>query len=130
MEWTSEINYHFRLSAFRDRLLQFYRDEPEWIQPASRMKEVVSWVENGLEDLSISRPTERLSWGIRVPHDRTQNIYVWIDALINYITVTGYPWSPSQSNRRGWPADVQVIGKDILRLVYHIGSCSVATDYL
>jgi methionyl-tRNA synthetase len=68
-----------------------------------------------LEDLSISRPVERLTWGIRVPNDESQTIYVWLDALINYITKAGYPWVPGQEHALGWPADVQVIGKDIVR---------------
>jgi methionyl-tRNA synthetase len=79
------------------------------------MNDVVRWVSDGLEDLSISRPVERLSWGIRVPEDESQTIYVWLDALINYITKAGYPWAPGQEHTLGWPADVQVIGKDIVR---------------
>ena len=115
MEWQSEENYHFRLSAFREELLEFYKNNPEWIIPMSRMNDVVQAVENGLEDLSISRPTERLSWGIRVPQDETQTIYVWLDALVNYITKAGYPWAPGQEQAGGWPADCQIIGKDIVR---------------
>jgi methionyl-tRNA synthetase len=115
VEWTSETNYHFRLSAFKDKLLQYYKDNPEFVVPATRMKDVVKWVEAGLEDLSISRPVERLSWGIRVPDDDSQTIYVWLDALINYITKAGYPWTPGTETLEGWPADVQVIGKDIVR---------------
>jgi methionyl-tRNA synthetase len=79
------------------------------------MKEVVQSVEAGLEDLSISRPYDRLSWGIRVPGDDTQTIYVWLDALMNYITKAGYPWTPGRETEGGWPADCQVIGKDIVR---------------
>jgi methionyl-tRNA synthetase len=115
VEWSSETNYHFRLSAFRDKLLEFYSENPEFVVPATRMKDVVKWVEAGLEDLSVSRPIERLSWGIRVPDDDTQTIYVWLDALINYITKAGYPWAPGKETSGGWPADVQVIGKDIVR---------------
>lgn len=115
VEWSSEINYHFRLSLFKDRLLQFYKENPEFVVPATRMDEVVSWVSAGLEDLSISRPVERLTWGIRVPDDSSQTIYVWLDALINYITKAGYPWAPGKESAGGWPADVQVIGKDIVR---------------
>jgi methionyl-tRNA synthetase len=81
----------------------------------SRHKDVVQQVSNGLEDLSISRPSTRLSWGIPVPDDDTQTIYVWLDALINYITKAGYPWTPGSETVGGWPADVQVIGKDIVR---------------
>lgn len=117
VQWTSEENYHFRLSAFRDQLLEFYERNPGWIIPASRMKEVVHSVSGGLEDLSISRPTERLSWGIRVPDDESQTIYVWLDALVNYITKAGYPFPPGEEHAEGWPADCQVIGKDIVRYV-------------
>ncbi|KAG9832782.1 hypothetical protein KCV05_g13319, partial [Aureobasidium melanogenum] len=115
VEWTSEINYHFRLSAFRDKLLAYYAENSEWITPQAKMKEIVSAVTAGLEDLSISRPSSRLTWGIRVPTDPTQTIYVWLDALINYATAAGYPWAPGSEHTGGWPADVQIIGKDILR---------------
>jgi methionyl-tRNA synthetase len=115
VEWTSEKNYHFRLSAMKDELLQFYKKNPEFVVPAARMNDVVKWVSEGLEDLSVSRPVERLTWGIRVPDDDSQTIYVWLDALINYITKAGYPWAPGQEQALGWPADVQVIGKDIVR---------------
>lgn len=116
VEWTEETNYHFRMTALKDRLLEFYKENPEWVVPRQRMKEVVSWVENHLEDLSISRPVERLGWGIRVPDDPSQTIYVWVDALINYITKAGFPgWQPGREHEGGWPADVHVIGKDITR---------------
>jgi methionyl-tRNA synthetase len=115
VEWSSEINYHFRLSVFREKLLEFYKANPTWISPEHRMQEVVKAVEAGLEDLSISRPYDRLNWGIRVPGDDTQTIYVWLDALVNYITKAGYPWAPGRETVGGWPADCQVIGKDIVR---------------
>ncbi|KAI1311498.1 tRNA synthetases class I (M)-domain-containing protein [Xylaria venustula] len=116
VEWTEERNYHFRLTAFRDRLLQFYSDNRDWIVPAARFVEVVDWVENNLEDLSISRPASRLDWGIPVPDDPSQTIYVWLDALVNYITTTGYPyWQPGSEHTGAWPADVHVVGKDIVR---------------
>lgn len=116
VEWIEEKNYHFRMTALKDRLLEFYAANPEWLIPATRQNEVVSWVTNNLEDLSISRPTERLSWGIPVPDDPSQTIYVWVDALINYITKAGYPnWTPGKEDAGGWPADVQVVGKDIVR---------------
>ncbi|KAF2832110.1 hypothetical protein CC86DRAFT_366002 [Ophiobolus disseminans] len=115
VEWSSETNYHFRLSAFREKLLEFYKANPTWVVPEHRMKEVVQSVEAGLEDLSISRPYDRLTWGIRVPGDETQTIYVWLDALVNYITKAGYPWTPGLDTAGGWPADCQVIGKDIVR---------------
>lgn len=116
VEWLEEKNYHFRLTDFKDKLLEFYRANPEWIEPKHRMSEVVSWVENNLEDLSISRPADRLSWGIPVPGDPDQTIYVWVDALINYLTNAGYPtWMADLMRGGGWPADVHIIGKDILR---------------
>jgi methionyl-tRNA synthetase len=79
------------------------------------MNNVIEAVSEGLEDLSISRPVERLSWGIPVPSDPSQTIYVWLDALVNYITKAGYPWTPGQEQEGGWPADLQVVGKDIVR---------------
>lgn len=115
VEWTSEKNYHFRLSAFKDRLLDFYKTNPNFVVPASRMSDVVKSVSDGLVDLSVSRPVERLTWGIPVPDDESQTIYVWLDALVNYITKAGYPWAPGKENALGWPADVQVVGKDIVR---------------
>lgn len=116
VEWVEEKNLCFRMSALKDRLLEFYKNNPGWIEPAHRMNEVTDWVKNHLEDLSISRPIQRLSWGIRVPDDPGQTIYVWVDALINYITAAGFPnWPPGEGHKGGWPVDVQVIGKDILR---------------
>ncbi|KAI3334391.1 tRNA synthetases class I (M)-domain-containing protein [Ustulina deusta] len=116
VEWTEEKNYHFRLTAFRDRLLQFYRENPAWVVPSNRFAEVIDWVENSLEDLSVSRPASRLDWGIAVPDDPSQTIYVWLDALVNYITTTGYPfWQHGSGRTGGWPADVHVVGKDIVR---------------
>lgn len=115
VEWTSEANYHFRLSALKDRLLEFYKQNEQFVVPSTRMQDVIRWVSEGLEDLSISRPVERLTWGIPVPDDDSQTIYVWLDALVNYITKAGYPWAPGQESALGWPADVQVIGKDIVR---------------
>lgn len=116
VEWLEEKNYHFRMTALKDQLLQFYQDNPEWVVPKYRMQEVVDWVERSLEDLSISRPSNRLDWGIRVPGDESQTIYVWVDALINYLTKAGFPnWTPGKQMEGGWPADVHVIGKDILR---------------
>lgn len=115
VEWTSERNYHFRLSAFREKLLKFYEENPKYIVPKSRMDDVVRQVKTGLEDLSISRPTERLTWGVPVPTDSSQTIYVWLDALLNYATAVGYPFTPGQEAAAGWPVDVQVVGKDIVR---------------
>jgi methionyl-tRNA synthetase len=113
--WTEEENYHFRLTAFKDRLLELYRKNPNLIKPAERQNEVVSWIETSLSDLSISRPSSRLQWGVPVPNDPSQTVYVWVDALINYIVQAGYPSSDLTSPNSPWPADVHVIGKDILR---------------
>lgn len=116
VEWTSENNYHFRLSALKDRLLAFYKQNPNFVVPAARMSDVVQAVESGLTDLSISRPAERLSWGVPVPDDQSQTIYVWLDALINYLTKANYPFQvPGEEESAGWPADVHVVGKDIVR---------------
>lgn len=107
-----EENYFFRLSAFSDRLLAHYEAHPDFIQPESRRNEIVSLVRSGLQDISITR--KGLDWGIRVPFDDDQTIYVWFDALLNYITAVGYG-SDEERFRRWWPADVHVIGKDITR---------------
>jgi methionyl-tRNA synthetase len=116
VEMSKEVNYHFRRKSLKDRLLNFFRENPNWVTPAIRMAEVKSWVENYLDDLSISRPADRLHWGIPVPDDPSQTIYVWVDALVNYITYAGYPrWTPGTEHLGGWPADVHVIGKDISR---------------
>jgi methionyl-tRNA synthetase len=115
VQWTSETNYHFRLSAFRDQLLQHYEDNPTFIVPKERMNFIVSEVALGLSDLSVSRPASRLSWGIPVPDDDSQTIYVWLDALVNYITAAGYPRTDPQSADSLWPPECQVIGKDIIR---------------
>ena len=116
VEWVEEKNYHFRLTDFRDQLLAFYEQNPDFVRPRSRMNQVVDWVKNNLEDLSISRPSDRQLWGIPVPDDESQTIYVWVDALINYLTHAGFPgWTPGRQHLGGWPADVQVVGKDILR---------------
>jgi methionyl-tRNA synthetase len=107
-----EENAFFRLSAFADRLLAHYEAHPEFIQPESRRNEIVSLVKNGLQDVSISR--KGFTWGIKVPFDPEQTIYVWFDALLNYITAVGYGTDPARFEA-WWPADVHVIGKDITR---------------
>ncbi|KAI9369928.1 putative methionyl-tRNA synthetase [Aspergillus egyptiacus] len=113
VEWSSETNYHFRLSAFQERLLELYKSG--FITPDHYVESVVKSVSSGLQDLSISRPAERLTWGIPVPGDQSQTIYVWLDALVNYLTKAGYPFPPGEGARLGWPANVHVVGKDIVR---------------
>jgi len=147
VEWTAEENYCFKLSHFQDQLRQHYEKYPKAIVPKTYYLDVMNALKEPLEDISISRPRTRLSWGIEVPGDSEQTIYVWFDALVNYLTVTGYPSpesvpeqnesvqsekvsvSPEESSNSSelglqpankittWPADVHVIGKDIVRFV-------------
>jgi methionyl-tRNA synthetase len=112
VEWVEEKSYFFKLSAYQDRLLALYRDQPDFIGPDSRRNEVVSFVKGGLRDLSISRTT--FDWGVKVPNDPAHVMYVWVDALTNYITGVGFP-DESSEIWRYWPADVHIIGKDIIR---------------
>ena len=112
-EWVEESTYFFRLSAWGDRLLEFYESNPDFILPDSRRNEVLSFVKGGLRDLSISRTSFR--WGIPVPDAPDHIMYVWIDALTNYMTAAGYPDTESEDYQRYWPADVHIVGKDILR---------------
>ncbi|MGF1630878.1 MAG: methionine--tRNA ligase [Kiloniellaceae bacterium] len=112
-EWVEEESYFFRLSAWGEPLLKFYDENPDFILPPSRRNEVVSFVKGGLKDLSISRTT--FSWGIPVPDAPGHIIYVWLDALTNYITAAGYPDVESERFRTFWPADLHMVGKDILR---------------
>ncbi len=113
VEWVEEDSYFFRLSAYQDRLLDFYRQNPGFIMPEARRNEVVSFVSGGLQDLSISRTT--FDWGIRVPDDSAHIMYVWVDALTNYITALGYPDENAELFKTFWPANLHVIGKDIIR---------------
>lgn len=113
-EVIEEENYFFRLSAFRERLLKFYEENPDFIYPKERFNEVYSFVEAGLEDISVSRSKDKLVWGIEVPGDPSQVMYVWFDALTNYISAVGYADDEETFNKY-WPADVHVIGKDISR---------------
>jgi methionyl-tRNA synthetase len=108
----AEECYFFRLSAYRERLLDFYARNPAFVRPPGRMNEVVSFVRQGLKDLGITRTT--VKWGIPVPDDPQHTIYVWFDALHNYLTGIGYGWDPERF-ARFWPADLHLIGKDILR---------------
>ena len=112
VEWVAEESYFFRLSAYQDRLLAHYAEHPEFIGPDTRRNEVVSFVKRGLQDLSISRTT--FDWGLPVPGDPKHVMYVWVDALNNYVTGCGFP-DENSPKWRYWPADVHIIGKDIVR---------------
>ncbi|MFQ5939314.1 MAG: methionine--tRNA ligase, partial [Alphaproteobacteria bacterium] len=113
VEWVEEPSYFFRLSAWQEPLLQLYEDNPDCIAPKSRRNEVVSFVKSGLKDLSISRTS--FKWGVAVPDDPDHVMYVWLDALTNYITAAGYPDAEGKGFTSFWPADLHVVGKDILR---------------
>jgi len=111
VEWNEEESYFFRLSAYQDKLLALYENQPDFVRPAERRNEVQSFVKSGLKDISISRST--FSWGVPVPGDDKHVMYVWVDALTNYITAAGYPDTKSEQWRY-WPA-THIIGKDIVR---------------
>jgi methionyl-tRNA synthetase len=113
VEWVEEESYFFRLSAYQDRLLKLYRDRPDFVLPQTRLNEVASFARGGLQDLSISRTT--FDWGVPVPGDPKHVMYVWVDALTNYITAVDFPDTESERFRRYWPANLHVIGKDIVR---------------
>ena len=112
VEWVEEESYYFKLSAWQERLLAYYRDNPDFIVPEKYRNEIVAFVERGLTDLSISRST--FNWGVPVPGDDRHVMYVWVDALTNYITATGFPDADAE-RAPFWPADAHVIGKDITR---------------
>ena len=112
VEWVEESSYFFRLSAYQDRLLALYAAQPDFVVPEKYRNEIISFVSRGLRDLSISRTT--FSWGVPVPGDADHVMYVWVDALTNYLTGTGYPQAEAE-RARYWPADAHVIGKDITR---------------
>ena len=113
VEWVEEPSYFFRLSAWQDRLLAFYEANPDFIGPQTRRNEVISFVKGGLNDLSVSRTS--FQWGVPVPDDTDHVMYVWIDALTNYITAAGYPDADSADYKTFWPAALHMVGKDILR---------------
>ncbi len=112
VEWTKEESWFFRLSTYQDRLLTLYRDNPGFLEPESRRNEMIAFVSGGLRDLSISRTS--FDWGVKVPGSDGHVMYVWVDALTNYITGLGYP-EDSEMWRKFWPADLHLIGKDIVR---------------
>ena len=112
VEWVEESSYFFRLSNYGERLLNYYARNPHFVGPETRRNEVVAFVERGLEDISVSRTT--FKWGVPVPGDPDHVMYVWVDALTNYLTGTGFPDDASPL-KRFWPADVHIIGKDIVR---------------
>ena len=113
VDWVEEPSYFFRLSQWQDRLLELYAANPDMILPEGRRNEVVSFVKGGLQDLSVSRTS--FKWGIPVPGDDGHIMYVWLDALTNYITAVGFPDENAPKFKRFWPADVHMVGKDILR---------------
>jgi methionyl-tRNA synthetase len=113
VEWTTEKNYFFRLSRYAHPLLEHYRQHPDFVFPPTRMNEVVSFVEQGLKDLSISRTSVR--WGIPWPGNQDHVVYVWMEALTNYVSAPGFGSAEDEKFRRFWPADVHLIGKDIVR---------------
>jgi methionyl-tRNA synthetase len=113
VEWVEEPSYFFKLSAFEDKLLELYDNHPDFVMPKSRLNEVRSFVKGGLEDLSVSRTT--FSWGVQVPDAPGHIMYVWIDALANYLTAVGYPDTAAPDYQKFWPANVHIVGKDILR---------------
>ncbi len=117
VEWVEEPSYFFRLSAYTDKLLALFAVQPDLVQPSARRNEIVSFLKQtgGLKDLSVSRHKSRLTWGIPVPDDADHVMYVWLDALTNYLTAIGYPDESSEEFQKFWPAQYHVIGKDITR---------------
>ena len=113
VEWVEEESYFFKLSAYQDKLLDLYAKVPDFVLPKERLNEVASFVKGGLKDLSLSRTT--FDWGIPVPGNPKHIMYVWVDALTNYITGVGFPDDNSDMFKRYWPASLHVIGKDIVR---------------
>merc|ERR1712071_56440 len=113
VEWVvKEPSYFFKLNDYEDKLLEFYEQNPDFIAPESRKNEVLSFVKGGLRDLSVSRTS--FKWGVPVPGDDDHVMYVWIDALANYISAIGYPHDEEQM-KKFWPANLHIVGKDILR---------------
>ena len=117
VEWLKEESYFFKLSNWQNKLLEFYDKNIDFIKPSSRRNEVISFVKNGLRDLSVSRTS--FSWGIKVPNHSSHVIYVWIDALANYLSAIKYP--ESFENENYWKNSIHIIGKDILSFMLFIG---------
>ena len=113
VEWVEEESFFFKLSSWSKKLLDHYKSNPDFILPKSRNNEVIKFVEKGLKDLSVSRTS--FSWGIPVPRNQKHVIYVWLDALTNYLSAVNYPNTSSDLYKKFWPADLHIIGKDILR---------------
>ncbi|AFK85677.1 MULTISPECIES: methionine--tRNA ligase [Thermoanaerobacterium] len=113
VELVKEESYFFKLSNYADKLLKYYEEHPDFIQPESRLNEMVSFIKSGLEDLCVSRTS--FDWGVKVPFDPKHVVYVWIDALSNYITALGYSTDDDEDFKKYWPADVHLVGKEIVR---------------
>ena len=113
VEWVEEESYFFKLSSWQDKLLKFYNENPKFILPISRRNEVINFVKKGLKDLSVSRTS--FKWGIPVPTNSKHLIYVWLDALTNYLSALNYPNTEDNKYKKFWPANIHIIGKDILR---------------
>ena len=113
VEWMEEESYFFKLSEYTDKLLKYYEENPEFIQPDYRRNEIISFVSQGLRDLSVSRTS--FDWGVPVPDNDKHVMYVWVDALTNYITGLGYPNNKDGMMDKFWPCDTHLIGKDIIR---------------
>lgn len=113
VEWVEEPSYFFKLSNYTQKLLDYYEANPDFILPQSRRNEIISFVKGGLHDLSISRTT--FKWGVPVPGDEKHIMYVWLDALTNYLTAIGYPDMQSETYKKFWPANLHMVGKDIVR---------------
>ncbi|MCX7720837.1 MAG: methionine--tRNA ligase [Dictyoglomus thermophilum] len=113
VEWLEEETYYFKLSAFAEPLLKYIEEHPEFVYPETRRNEVISFIKSGLKDISATRTT--VKWGVPVPFDPKHTVYVWFDALVNYISALGYLTNDDTKFKRYWPADIHLIGKDILR---------------
>jgi methionyl-tRNA synthetase len=128
LEWQEEDNWFFRLSAFQERLEQLFADRPDFVGPQSRYNEALSFIKGGLQDVSLSR--SKISWGVPVPWDEKQVFYVWFDALLNYVTALTYAREGEDLTERFWPANYQLVGKDILKFhAVYWPALLMAADY-